>query len=456
MEKRWIRSWDSHRRDESIFLVLLLLFGLGFLVRNAHLQLASDDIGWLREEAPTVFDQYRYVPRLFFVSLHGLFGPNTIVALVMIFSFHFANSLLVSHLCQKLLNSQVAARVAAIVFMVNPLTLSTLTWISCFSYVLGTSLALLSLLAAWKGSVVEKTRDRPLWWAMALACYAAGLFCSHELLFLPVIFILFAWPQGEPARSWGTASFVLAMACALLVNSYVYDFGRYGIETHRLFSPGFISALTSSALSSGLSLGVAYTLSFFVKPQDFLRICFSQPLRWGMTVTLLTGGVLSYRPTKTWRARLVLTLSFVALITPYIIRLYLGSDSMNYHISYVLSGRVFYLPFVVIALIWGETVARLYGVCAKEHTFSQAAWLLPVLSVAAYVHALFLYGRRDFMGLAVLQGSSQQLPPPWNPYAHDQPAWSIGSTLIIVAVVAIRFVIEKLKERRAKHEKPSP
>jgi len=147
---------------------MLFLLGLGFFVHNAHLQLAADDIGWLRGEAPTVFDQYRTIPRFFFVSLYALFGPSPVAALAMIFLFHFANSLLVGCLCQKLLNSQIATKVANFVFLINPITLTTLTWISCFSYVLGTSLALTSLLAAWKGSAEDT--DKPLrWWLIALA-----------------------------------------------------------------------------------------------------------------------------------------------------------------------------------------------------------------------------------------------------------------------------------------------
>lgn len=461
-------SPGKQRRDRIFLLLLFLLFGLVFFVRNVHLQLASDDIVWLRGEAPTVFDQYRYIPRFFFVSLYALFGPNAIAALTMIFLLHLANSWLVGRLCQKLLNSPIATTVAALVFMINPITLSTLTWISCFSYVLGTSLALTSLLAVWKGSAEDT--DKPLfWWIIALACYGAGLFCSHEVFFLPVLFLLFGWEFSRKVSEDNTTSrlresashkrgvilFAVAMAFALLVNLLVYDFGRYGVETNRLLSPGFISAFTSSALSFGLSLGLAYPLSFFAKTVGFLRICFSEPLRWGMTLVLLAGGILFYKPNKTWRLRLVLALSFAALITPYIIRLYLMPDKVNYHISYVLSGRVYYLSFTIIALIWGGIVAKFYEDHVREH---KLIWLWPVLSVAAYFHALLaLYDRTDFMGLEVLHGSSQSFPPPWTPYAHNQPAWSVGSALVIIALVAIRFVAEKLEGvRRAKHEAPSP
>ena len=453
MKKQGTRSSHNQRRDRAVFLLLLLLFGLGFFVRNAHLQLASDDIGWLGGEAPTVFDQYRYIPRLFFVSLYALFGPSPVAALVMVFLFHFANSVLVSHLGQELLNSQIAARAAAFVFMVNPIALSTLTWFSCFSYVLGTSLALASLLAAWKGSA--ENADKPMfWWLVALACYGAGLFCSHELFFLPVLFFLFGWLRRDAAHRQRAAFSLLAMAFAMLVNFFVYDFGRYGIETSRLFSPGFIAAFASSALSFGLSLGVAYPLSFLVETLGFLRVCFAEPLRWGMTLALLGSGIVLYKPTRAWRLRLVLAFSFAALITPYIVRLYLTPDMVNYHISYVLSGRVFYLPFTIIALIWGGIVAKL----CEDYTEHKMARLLPLLSVIAYLHALLaLYDKTDFMGLEVLHGTSRSLPPPWTPYADNQPAWLVGSTLVLIGVVAIRFAAEKLERvRKTKRETPSP
>jgi len=384
---------------------------------------------------------------------HALFGPNPVAALAMIFTFHFANALLVSRLGQELLNSHIAARAAALVFLINPITLSTLTWMSCFSYVLGTSLALTSLLAAWKGSAEDA--DNPLlWWLIALACFGAGLFCSHEMFFLPILFLLFGWLRRGAARGWGVVSFVVAMIFAVLVNVFVYDFGRYGVETIKLFTPGFVSAFASSALSFGFSLGVAYPLSFLAKTQDFLRVCFSEPLRWGMTLALLGGGVLFYKPNRAWRLRLALAFSFAALIAPYIIRVYLTPDGVNYHISYVLAGRVFYLPFAIIALTWGGIVARLW----REHKEHKLVWLLPLLSVAAYFHALlYLYDRADFVGLQVLRGSSRRFPLRWTPYAEDELVWFVGSVLIFSTVVGIRFVVKRQQGmRRAKHETPSP
>jgi len=368
----------------------------------------------------------------------------------MIFLCHFANSLGVYWLCQKLLTNQIAARVAAFVFLINPITLSTLTWISCFSYVQGTSLALMSLLAFWKSSA-EKTERRLLWSITALANYGAGLFASHELLFLPVLLPLLGWLRGDAARRRGVILFAVAMAFGVLVNFLVYDFGRYGVQTPRLFSLGFVTAFASSALSFGLSLAVAYPLSFFVKTMDFLQISFAEPLRSGITLILLAGGILLYKPGRAWRLRLVLVLSFVAFITPYIIRLYLTPGSVNYHISYVLTGRVFYLPFTIIALIWGGLIAELYERHIRER---QWAGLLLILPVAGFAHALLiLYNQTDFMGLQVLRGSSQNLPPPWSPYTDGQPAWFVASAMVVVVVVAIRVLREI--ESQVKHE-PAP
>lgn len=427
---------DNPTRGRAVFFLLLLLFGLVFFGRYAHLQLAPDDMGWLRGETPTVFDQYRYLPRLSFVTLYALFGPSPVAALAMIFLFHSANSLLVYALCQKLWDDQVAARVAAVVFMINPITLSTLTWISCFSYVQGTTLTLMSLLAFWKSNE-EVTERRLLWAAIALTCYGLGLLASHVVLFLPVLFLLFGWLLGDAARRWGLMLFATAMTAGLLVNSLIYSFGRYGVETSKLLSPGFVSAFVSSALSFGLSLALAYPLSFIAKTMGFLQLAFTEPLRWEMTLVVLIGGVLLYKPGRAWRLWLVLVLSFVAFITPYIIRLYLTPASVNYHISYVLSGRVFYLPFTIIALILGGVLATVYKRYAEK---PELAKLLSFLFITAYLHALlFLYDKTDFMGLQVALGSAQNLPPPWSPYTDSQPAWFVGSAIIIVAVAALRL-----------------
>jgi hypothetical protein len=434
--KKWFAG--QFKPGTVAFLLVLFGLGLGFFAWNAHLELALDDIGWLNGEAPTVFDRYRYIPRFLFTSFHALVGPNAVAALTMIFTVHVINTLLVYRLCQKLLGSLVAARTGAVVFFVNPITLATLTWISCFSYVVGTLLALVSLLAFWK-SITESNDSPLLWWGVALACYVAALFCSHEVFFLPLIFLLLCWLRGTVEWKPGIALFSVALALAWLINRFVYDFEQYGVETMQLFTPGFFSALVSSVLSFGASLALAYPLSFAVKPTEFLRISFAEPLRWAITLLLLAVAILAYRRTRAWRIWMFLALSFAAVIAPYVIRLYLTPDSVSYHISGILSGRVFYLPFVIIAMVLGLVVGKLVR-------RANSGLALCLLITVAYLHAvLVLYDKTDFMGLQVLQGETQHLSPSWTPYADSQPVWLIGLLLVTLVTVTCRLLAEHAK-----------
>jgi hypothetical protein len=244
--------------------------------------------------------------------------------------------------------------------------------------------------------------------------------------------VVTSWLRGHLQR--GITYFSVGMACALLVNVFVYDFGRFGVEVSRLFSPDFTLAYASSGLSSGLALGLAYPLSFVIKPLEFLRICFSEPARWGLTAVMLGAGIASYREGHAWRLTLALLLSFLACITPYIIRLFLTPATVNYHITYALSGRVFYLPFVIVALAWGRLVSRLYG-WIGDRRGARLLWLVPV---AAYGYALWYYDRTDFLGLDVARGVLQGAPPRWNPFANPQPVWMILVGLAVITALILR------------------
>ena len=427
---------------------LLALVGLAllFFVSKANLQIAADDAVWLQGEAPTVFDRYRQIPRLFFVTLHSLFGASAPAALALIFAFHALNGLLVYRLAARWLagggegrRGRVAPLAAAAVFLINPITLNALTWISCLSYVQGTTLALVALLAFWRATE-GRGRRRLAWSAAALAALAAGLFCSHEVFFLAALFLVLGWQRG--ALRLGAALFVLGMGLAILVNLLVYQFGRYGVEAARLLSADFALAYTSSALSTGLALAVAYPLSFFTRTVGFLQFCFAEPVRWASTAALVVAaGWLAGQP-RGWRrdeARsldLSLALAFVVLITPYIIRLYLTPETVNYHISYVLSGRVFYLAFVPVALILGRATGWLEGQLGGR----RRAWLVLLLPLGAYLHALWLYDRADFLGLNVVHGPAIPAPPRWNPYVQQQPWWPLLALLAVaLALAALRL-----------------
>jgi len=440
---------DKGRTRELLALLLLVALALLFFASKATPQIAPDDAVWLQGKAPTVFDRYRQIPRFFFVSLHSLFGASALAALALIFAFHALNGLLLYGLARRWLVSadegepgeeqgywtgRLAALVAAGVFLVNPITLSTLTWISCLSYVQGTTLALLALLAFWQATAHRRGR-RWAWSAVALAAFAAGLFCSHEIFFLPALFLLLAWLRCD--LRLGSTLFVLGMGLALLVNLLVYDFGRYGVEAGRLLGLDFALAYGSSALSLGLALVVTYPLSFFIRTVAFLQFCFTEPVRWATTAALVVAAVWGSRRNGKRQLALSLALAFVALITPYIIRLYLTLETANYHISYMLSGRVFYLAFVPVALILGIAVAWV----SRPLQGRRVAGLMLLLPLVSYGHALWLYNRSDFLGLNLVRSLAVPAPPRWNPYLDQQPWWPLLAGVLVALLLAVRSVL---------------
>lgn len=417
---------------ERLALLLLLVLGLVFFLSKLTLVLGEDDVNWLQGGVPTIFDQYRILPRLVFVSLHALFGPSAAAALAVIFCLHALNSLLVYALAGRLLADPTAALIAVAVFLINPLTLNTLTWIACLSYVLGATMALLALLAFWQ-SCERSGRWRLLWAAAALLLFGAGLLCTHEIFFLPLLFFLLGWLRERPR--WGLACAAAATILVLAADRLVYGFERYGIEGARLFGLDFGLAYASSGLASGLALSLAYPLSFFARSVDFMQHSFAEPARWGLTAVALAGLILFYRRDRAWKLNLVLIFAFLALITPYLIRLYLTPESVNFDITYVLSGRVFYLSFIILALVLGRLASWLYRPL-KKRSWSRLLLLLPL---AAYGHSLWLYNRADFLGLEVVHGPVPGVPPRWNPYAVQRPAWLLLVVLAVLLALIARF-----------------
>ena len=431
-------------RSHALHLLLIFVLGLAFVAGCLTVQLNDDDIAWLRGQAPTVFDQYRHLPRLVFGLLHALFGPSPAAALAMILSTHALNAWLVYRLALRLVADHLAASLALAIFLINPLTLGTLTWISCLSYVLGAALALMALLALWRG-LEAAGRVRLSWLAVALGCYVGGLFCSHELFFLPAIFALFGWLQASPRPAGALVA--LGLAAALAVNAQVYSFSRYGVDASRLWSLNFVLAYVSSALASGLALALAYPVSFFVKGHEPLQILFSEPLRWLLTALMAAAAAWSWGKIRRWRLALSLTIGFVALISPYLLRLYLVPDGVNFHISYILSGRVFYLASTFLALALGWAVAQ---VVRRLPPRARAVALL--LSLLAYGHALWVYEPQDVAGLAVVRGLDLAMPPRWNPFTRQHPAW----LLLPLAAAALALALRRSATRRREGSRVAP
>lgn len=432
------------RQKDKIILALILVAAGIFLIRFAHFQLASDDLDWLAGRTPTEFDQYRILPRLSFQALNLFFGASPAAALVMIFLFHAINTLLVYLLSLKLSPHHSAGWIAAATFAINPITLSTLTWFSCFSYIQGTTFGLASTLCF----IQELQSERKFTWPiLTFATYLASLFCSHELLFLPLIYLSISILRAEKTRAGTLGVFVLSAFCGVVVNQYHYRFHELSVSTGSLFDLAFLAAFLSSFLSYPLSLGILYPMSFFFNPMNLLQIGFSEPARWWLTVFCGVAIVLHF-DRRSWRRVLAALLALSAVILPYILRLYLMPSNVLYSHEYVLSGRVFYLPFTLLAVGWGLAI--------KKVASTNNRWLAVVAAcfvIAWFVAMIFTYQPSDFLGLSVWKQAEDASTGPvksWNPL---QPSSINGLWWVILAAVATAGLrlIKPLTQKR-KHE----
>jgi hypothetical protein len=154
----------------------------------------------------------------------------------------------------------------------------------------------------------------------------------------------------------------------------------------------------------------------------------------------LVGGIWFYRPTSRWRLFFTLAWMCAVFTIPYVLRLYFMPPAVNYDISYVLAGRVFYMLFIGLALIMGE-LANIWEELLKESKWRLA---LPGAAGAAYLYALLvLYRPADFLGMSVKMSSTQTLPPPWNPYTSNHPIGLCVLGLVGGGVLVTRLILSR-------------
>jgi hypothetical protein len=421
----------------ALFLLSLLLFAA-----NASLGLASDDVAWLYGQGGTAVDAHRVLPQLLFAGLRILFGPSVVAALTTIWLLHALNGWLLYRLAGSLLGGRAARLAAVAVFLINPLTLGSLTWISCLAYVLGTTFALAAVLAARQAL---QAGDGPSlgWAATALAALGLGLFCNYDLVLLPAVWAVLAWYEGRLRRGLWLAAAGLALA--LPVGTFGWAIADPGLRPWELLSGRAALAYASSGLASALALGMAYPVSFFGTTTGFLQACFSEPARWVLTSLALGVGILGYDGRPAWRTFLALALSTAALLAPFGARLILTPGAGSYHPSYILSGRLYYLPFVGIALLLGH----LSGLVHCRLSARLPAWFFWALPAVGTGLALWRYQPADFVGLSLVPAGNGTPPAAWAPFAGQHPAW----LLLPLAAVALALA---LRRAGARSREPSP
>jgi hypothetical protein len=405
----------------ALFALSLILFAA-----NASLSLTSDDVAWLHGTQGTAFDAHRVLPRLLFAGLRGLMGPSAPAALATLWLLHALNGWLLYRLACRLLAGRVAPVAALAVFLINPLTLGGLTWISCLAYVLGTTFALAGCLAAWQ-AFQGGGRSGLTWTAAALSALALGLGTNYDLLFVPPAWGVLGWLAGRLSRGlWLAAA---GVALALPAGALVWAAADPGLDPWRLLSGAGALAYASSGLASGMALALAYPVSFFAVPTGFLQACFSEAARWALTALGLGLFIRFYHARRAWRTGLALVLCSAAFLVPFCARLILAPGEGSYHPTYLLSGRLYYLPFAGIALWLGHLAGELH----RRLSPRLPPWLPWALPVAATLQALWLHEPADFAGLSMVAADGKAQPQAWAPFAGQQPAW----LLLPLAAVAL-------------------
>lgn len=434
----------KHPIERILFWGFIVLLSAWLFLSNTSNQLGSDDMKWITGSVPTVYDTYRVVPFAIFANLVNVFGSNLVAVYTMMFIFHMLNAVLLYRVSYDFLENELASTITTIIFLINPVTLGTLTWISCFSYVLGLTFGLLVLLGGWQYLRANLPKQRLFWSLFVIITYIAGLFSAHILLFLPAIFLPLAWLHEKDVWQRGLFLAVTGLVVGFLIYTNLYYFRAYAPENDALLSGNFLTAYVSSNLALLPMLMLAYLLSFIGDTLGFLMLTFEEPLRWGFGLLMLGGIGLYIQFQKNSRRLLTILALFVLLITPYIIRLYLSSDFINYHPSYMLTGRVFYIPFIAVAMLIGHLSATLLE---KRKT--------TIIALATFFAAMFIYlmtigsNAARFQGLTVVRGVAAEMPPSWTPFTNEHPILLISIFLLVFIVLSYRYRshVSQIKEQ---------
>ena len=437
-------SMNKCRAQRIIFWGIILIAATGIFLSNTSSQLGSDDVHWITGSVATEYDSYRVLPRLLFSELHHIWGANLNIVYGVIYAFHLLNAVLLYRVSNNFWKNELAATISTIIFLINPLTLGTLTWISCFSYVLGLSLGLLTLLMGWRYLTSVSRNWRLLWGWLSMIAYLSGLLSSHVLILLPLVFIPLAWLIEPHVWRRGVFLTLLGLLVGAAAYAQLYYFKTSTAQPVDLLSLDFLTVYISSSLALLPILAIAYLFSFLGDSLAFLMAAFNELSRWSFALVTLAGWMLFVRLWKL-HSRLFLSLFilFISLITPYLVWLYTVSDYVNYHPSYILTGRVFYIPFVAVALLCG------YG-----SALALAGQKTVIRIICVLFSGLLLYfpnsGSVDdrFLGLTVVQGTPTATAPNWIPFANEHSLWS----LIMVASLLTLFAYRIFKPLRRVQE----
>jgi Flp pilus assembly protein TadD len=265
---------------------------------------------------------------------------------------HALTTLLVYRLCEKLLESRVAAFLAALLFVVHPIHVDAVSWVSASNEILFAVFALGTMLVL----VVPEVSSSRI--AVSAALYAAALLTKETaiavmpVLLLLLIVLLRSGPHGKVVRA-----------------GYWYGFVTIGYFAIRWWALGRIGTEESKHSWREVLLSSPSVLAFYLKKLVFplhLSGFYVNPITSSPTISmwLTAGGLLIAAALLTWVAHrywLMVGVGASIIIFPLLpgllaIRIYDQGDMTH--------DRYLYLPSVGLCLLFGM-LAQWLWTCPK-------------------------------------------------------------------------------------------
>jgi Tfp pilus assembly protein PilF len=141
---------------------------------------------------------YRPVFLLWLLGNFEEFGTDSLGWHVTSLLLHLGSSILLYFLALRFTRSRFAALSACLIFGLHPVQVENVVWVSASTELLGSFLALGSVLCYLRS--LEETARRMLWLLGAVILYALAVFAKETAIIVPAIIFLHEW-LGRPASA---------------------------------------------------------------------------------------------------------------------------------------------------------------------------------------------------------------------------------------------------------------
>lgn len=363
------------RKGSALAVGVLLLASFLLYIPSYHAEFVSlDDHQYVFENQLILHGGWDAIVRFFTEVIHpstvsGYYQPLTMISLMLdarldsshgvdslIYHlgnilWHAINCVLVFFIVRKIVRNDVIALLAAAFFLIHPVQVESVTWISQRKTVLATAFALGSVLAYLHyGTTLHK---RFLIFSVLL--YAVGLLAKPTIMLLPIALLLLdIWPLRRPLRQ----AFLdkLLFVPVMLILAYIAWVSQ--VQAAALMSPKLDSGDRIMKWIGLLSYNLILYLGNLVWPLTLSpyrdvpkEITFNEPELLWATIGAALLVVIWITSWKWSRSFFVGVTAFIVLLTPA-----LGAVRFT---QSCVSDRFLYLPMVFLLLPLGVGIDRL-------------------------------------------------------------------------------------------------